>query len=266
MRAPVVVLVSLALTRIAAGQAIADNSFLLEEAYNQEPGVVQHISGLLWRQEAGSWQYSFTQEWPIVGQAHQLSYTVPVQRSGGTGSVTGVGDLAVNYRYQLIAADARVAVSPRLTLLLPTGREQVGMGAGGVGIQVNLPASATLASHFVAHGNAGATLTPRARDALGNHASANAWNLGGSVIWLARSTFNVMVEVAWSRSDAVTGPGSTAASDAWLVSPGIRWAHNFKSGLQIVPGIAFPVGVGPSRGDHAVFFYLSFEHPYRRAH
>jgi len=31
---------------------IADNSFLIEEAYNQEAGVVQHISNLV-RDEAG---------------------------------------------------------------------------------------------------------------------------------------------------------------------------------------------------------------------
>ena len=28
-------------------KGIQDNSFLVEEAYNQEPGVVQHISNLL---------------------------------------------------------------------------------------------------------------------------------------------------------------------------------------------------------------------------
>jgi hypothetical protein len=45
------------------------------------------------------------------------------------------------------------------------------------------------------------------------------------------------------------------------VSPGIRWAWNFPTGLQVVPGIAVPIGVGPSRGDRALFLYLSFEHP-----
>lgn len=49
-----------------------------------------------------------------------------------------------------------------------------------------------------------------------------------------------------------------------FVSPGVRWAHDFDSGLQIVPGIAVPLGLGPSHADRAVFFYLSFEHPFRR--
>ena len=65
----------------------------------------------------------------------------------------------------------------------------------------------------------------------------------------------------------MTGPGRTAASDGLLVSPGIRWAHNFSSRLQIVPGVAFPIRVGPSAGDAAVLLYLSFEHPFRsRSH
>jgi hypothetical protein len=31
--------------------------------------------------------------------------------------------------------------------------------------------------------------------------------------------------------------------------------------LQIVPGIAFPFGVGPNRGERSVALYLSLEHP-----
>jgi hypothetical protein len=36
---------------------------------------------------------------------------------------------------------------------------------------------------------------------------------------------------------------------------------NFKSGLQIVPGIGVPIGVGPSRGEYGALLYLSLEHP-----
>ncbi len=49
---------------------------------------------------------------------------------------------------------------------------------------------------------------------------------------------------------------------AAYVSPGIRWSYDFESGLQIVPGIALPIGVGPSRGEKSAFLYLSFEHPF----
>ena len=60
--------------------AIVDNSFLIEEAYNQERGVVQHISTFSRAVGTTNWVYAFTQEWPVRGQRHQLSYTIPVDR------------------------------------------------------------------------------------------------------------------------------------------------------------------------------------------
>jgi hypothetical protein len=41
---------------------IQDNSFLLEEAYNQEDGVIQHISLFQYLKKSKDWQYIFTQE------------------------------------------------------------------------------------------------------------------------------------------------------------------------------------------------------------
>ena len=75
-------------------KGIQDNSFLIEEAYNQEAGHVQHILNL--RRQDGQWQFSFSQEWPIFSQTHPFSYTVPYN----FGSSRGVGDDTLNYRYQ----------------------------------------------------------------------------------------------------------------------------------------------------------------------
>src|ERR1044072_8356403 len=112
---------------VAQEGAIQDNSFLVEEAYNQEPGVVQHIAVLEVPRHGGDWSFDFTQEWPGPNLRHQLSYTVPVARVDGKG---GLGDLAVNYRYQLLGdGDARLAVAPRLRVLLPTGDEDAGSGS-----------------------------------------------------------------------------------------------------------------------------------------
>jgi hypothetical protein len=247
----------------AGPPAIADNSFLMEEAYNQEPGVVQHISVFQLFRGADSWAYSFTQEWPLFGRTHQLSFTVPIQRThSGSSFATGLGDVAVNYRLQLVGAE-RLSVAPRLSLLLPTGRAKADLGAGALGVQVNVPASVVVASKVVTHWNAGGTVTPSAQNAVGDKATTVAYNLAASVVWLARPTFNALVEVVWTREEEVTSAGRTAASHGLSISPGIRWAYNFSSGLQIVPGIAFPIGVGPSAGDDAVLLYLSFEHPFR---
>jgi len=247
----------------AAPPSISDNSFLMEEAYNQEPGVVQHISAFQLFRGADAWAYTFTQEWPLWGRTHQLSFTLPVQRThNGSSVATGLGDVAVNYRFQLTAAE-RLSVAPRLSLILPTGRSKSDLGAGALGVQVNVPASVVVASTVVTHWNAGGTVTPSAKNAVGDRSTTVAYNLGASVVWLARPTFNALLEIVWTREAAVTGAGRTATSDGLSISPGIRWAHNFSSGLQIVPGIAFPIGVGPSAGDDAVLLYLSFEHPFR---
>ena len=85
---------------------IQDNSFLIEESYNQDYGVVQHINNFerLWQSK--TWVYSFTQEWPVdIAPKNQLSYTVVATHSGDfPGSGTGLGDIALNYRYQLIGS------------------------------------------------------------------------------------------------------------------------------------------------------------------
>ncbi len=244
---------------------IADNSFLIEEAYNQEPGVVQHISAFQLFRGADAWIYTFTQEWPLSGRTSQLSFTLPVQRtSDGPSAATGLGDVALNYRYQLAGAD-RLSVAPRLSLLLPTGRSRADLGAGALGVQANVPVSLVVARTVVTHWNAGATVTPSAKNALGAEATTVGYNLGASVVWLVRPSFNALLEVAWTRSETVAGSGATTWSEGLMLSPGIRWAHNLSRGLQVVPGIALPIAVGPSTGEDAVFLYLSFEHPFRSA-
>jgi hypothetical protein len=247
---------------------IQDNSFLVEEAYNQEKGVVQHISTFARYQESKDWIYTFTQEWPVGGLAHQLSYTLPWQRLGASlDGKQAFGDVAVNYRYQLLGdGDAKVAISPRFSVLLPTGDEKRGYGRGATGIQVMFPVSLVLSESFTAHTNLGATRTPNAKNSLGEKATTQDVTLGQSLIWLAHPRFNVMLEYVHTRAQAVIGPDQTQGQSYTYLSPGIRWAYNFPSGLQIVPGIAAPIGVGASRGEKALFLYLSFEHPFTKQH
>ena len=63
-------------TRPAEG--IQDNSFLIEEEYNEGPGVVQHIMNVLYgaNRHTGAQNddlsFVFTQEWPAFSQTHQL--------------------------------------------------------------------------------------------------------------------------------------------------------------------------------------------------
>jgi len=241
---------------------ISDNSFLIEEAYNQDAGVVQHISAFT-LQRNGDFAYTFTQEWPVRGQRHQFSYTIPLSRAAERGGGRGFGDVALNYRYQLVSND-RVAVAPRASLLLPVGDERKNLGTGGVGFQFNLPVSTRLSRHFVSHTNAGATFTPHAHNELGVQAATRNSFVGQSLVWLAKPRINALVEALYEWRETVIGERLTARDNGLLINPGVRWAYNFKSGLQIVPGVGLPFGVGPSRGERGVFFYLSFEHPFRK--
>jgi hypothetical protein len=243
--------------------SIQDNSFLLEGAYNQEPGVVQHISSFTRLSQSRDWGYTFTQEWPVPNHArHQLSYTVGAIRSGAfPASGAGIGDTFLNYRYQLIGSGkSRVAFAPRLSFLLSTGNPRDGHGMGGNGFQTDLPVSFVLNSRFVTHLNAGATVVPSARNGFGKRDSSVGYNLGQSFVWLARPRFNMLLETIWSSGQAVMGEHKTSPVHALLMSPGVRWAHNLSNGLQIVPGVAFPLGIGSSGSENGVLLYLSFEH------
>jgi len=155
-------------------------------------------------------------------------------------------------------------LAPRLSLLLPTGSTEKERGAGAAGLQINLPLSTVLSPRWVAHWNAGATYTPSAENAAGQKADTRSFNLGQSFIWQPSSAVNLMLETVWESREAVSASGATATEDSLFVSPGIRWAHNLPSGLQIVPGVAVPIGIGPSSGERALFLYLSFEHPFKK--
>ena len=97
----------------AAGQGIQDNSFFIEEAYNQEPGVVQHILNVPIDFTNGSREIapSFTQEWPVFSQTHQFSYTIP---HVFTEEDNGMEDMRLNYRLQAFMEDKYTPGSRRV--------------------------------------------------------------------------------------------------------------------------------------------------------
>lgn len=236
-------------------ERIEDNSFLIEEAYNQDPGVIQHISSFQYMKDH-TWLYTFTDEWPVPGRRHQLSTTIPVFNNGAT----GFGDIALNYRYQAIYM-TRFAFSPRFSLLFPTGSWQKGLGSGVVGYQLSLPFSYLLSTKIATHYNLGVTFTPDAKKADGSKFDQTIYNYGISMILLMNKNFNFMFEVVGNRTFIKAAGTKTIITNSLFINPGIRYAINFKSGLQIVPGIAVPISVGSSNGSSGIYAYLSFEHP-----
>ena len=177
-----------------------------------------------------------------AGRAHTTSFPGSVPASGN--------------------GEAKLAVSPRLTLLLPSGDRKRSLGAGGLGIQVSLPLSLVLSDRFVTHWNAGATFTPSATDASGETASLASWNAGQSVVWLAHPRFNLLLETVVNSVQAFSDGGGTERHTDVLVSPGARFAFNLPDDLQIVVGAAAPIGLGANHGQNSVFLYFSVELPF----
>ena len=243
-------------------EAIADNSFLIEEAYNQEPGVSQFIFNFIRIRPEGSWLMSMTNEWPVPGMRHQFSYAIPF--AAGTSMRDGVGDIQLNYRFQALEESRTgVAFAPRFSISVPTGDAERGLGVGATGYQVGLPFSKRLGNQFAAHVNLGATVWPGVRiDGLGEDARATlaAATQGGSVIWLVSPVLNVFVECAALQAQLATDAGDVRWGHQLLVNPGVRAAVNTTAG-QLVLGVSAPIGVTADSPETSVFLYLSWEMP-----
>jgi hypothetical protein len=248
---------------------IEDNSFLIEEAYNQEPGVVQHIFTAAYTKSGRThgWDFSFTQEWPVFSQDHQFSYTIPSSHLVDEGSrVSGLGDVLLNYRYQLLyEGDSKPAVAPRFSLILPTGNRKKGTGNNVVGYQLNLPVSKKISDQLVLHFNLGATFLPHVKapmDDNGNSAkkSLTSANIGGSAIYALFPRLHLMLEWVGYFDQSFSDSGKRQRSFLSTLSPGFRTAIVNEDKLQIVTGAAMPIGLNRKSDNLGAFLYLSIEH------
>ncbi len=252
-------------TLIEFREAIEDNSFFIEESYNQEERVVQHIQNAFYRSNpTKDLMYSFTQEWPLFKYKQQISYTIPYSFIDGN-SVRGIGDILINYRYQLFYKESWFCVSPRLSLILPTGNFDKGLGYNVWGWQINLPVSKRLSNSIVVHFNAGTTIYPKVKGTTFSNETVKKtlmfYSLGGSIIWLTSPNFNVMLECLENYNSEINMNGAIERSTEAIINPGIRGAINLGK-LQIVPGVSLPIFANSHDTSVGMLFYLSFEHPY----
>jgi hypothetical protein len=262
------------LPTVASGQQepiefIEDNSFLIEEAYNQEPGVVQHIFQALYSNgpRQRGWAFTFTQEWPIYGQDHQFSYTVLSYHLINEGQRQhGVGDTLLNYRYQALEeGPGTPAFAPRFSLIVPTGNRDKGTGNGVVGYQWNLPFSKKVTSRVALHANFGVNYLPHVRSPMNNgelspkRSLVSSW-VGGSAIYALLPRLHLMLEWLGIIQDNINGSGRAVRTFNPLLSPGFRAAVVNEEDLQIVAGAAVPIGLNRQVNNYGAFLYLSIEH------
>jgi hypothetical protein len=242
-------------------KGIQDNSFFVEEAYNQEPGIVQHIINVPAFFAPGNNEVSFvfTQEWPVFSQTHQFSYTIPYTF---TESENGFQDIRLNYRLQALMEGERTpAFAPRFSLVTPTGDASKGFGHDRLGYEINLPFSKIVSDRVTLNFNAGGSLFPDVNDCdLWNY------NLGGSAVYAVNRNFNLMLEAVAFWEEEVDSTRKIDRTVTALISPGARYAFNCPNDLQIVVGAAAPIGLTSDSPDWGLFFYLSFEHPFVRTH
>jgi hypothetical protein len=234
---------------------ITDNSFLVEEAFNQEPKIFQNIFGFT--RQSGDWQMTFTQEWPAPGMRHQLSYTLSAE---SVASKAGFGDVYLNYRFQALEEGAgRPAFSPRVSLIVPSGRQSAGGGEGG--IQINLPFSKQHGDFYL-HWNGGFTWLPR-----GERVDLLSPSLAGSAIYRLRPMLNLMLEsvLAFDAGDAPAGPaGRVERTRSFTISPGVRGGWNVAKDAQVILGAAVPITRTGGESSAGVFGYFSYELPFKR--
>ena len=231
---------------------ILDNSFLVEEAFNQEARIFQNIVGVIRQDRA--WQMTFTQEWPAPNVRHQLSYTMGADSLAGS---TEYSDMYLNYRFQALEeGPGRPAFSPRLSAIVPTGRKLAGEGFGG--LQVNLPFSKQV-DDFYFHWNGGFTWRPR-----GDEPALLTPSLSGSTIYRLRPMLNLMLESVLTFDADDNDIGGVDRTTTFTLSPGARGGWNIGDETQIIVGLAMPVTWAQDKAFVGGFVYFSYELPFRK--
>jgi len=236
---------------------IIDNSFIVEESFNQDPGVFQNIF-VMTRSRTGDWDGSFTQEWPVKTERHQLSVTVPFSVESHIGAI---GDVLFNYRLQVWDKDHDSAFAPRASLVIPTSRDGRAVSVKGSGCQFNLPFSERTGAVYF-HENVGITLLRDAtKDAHGEPEAA--WSsspfVAGSAIVAVRPMFNLMLET-YVESDLLD---SGSRRTTTTIIAGFRTGWNVHPQHQVVVGFGVPVTTG-AHHQKAALVYLSYELPFSR--
>jgi hypothetical protein len=243
----------------AFSAAIEDNSFLLEEAFNQEWGVYQFIQKYQTSERANGYEYSFENEIPLTDKTHQLSYEFAYARPETPGH-GAIGDVTLNYRYQPYNKDG-VLLAERFGLILPTGRVEKNAGSGVYGFEFMQAGTIFINDLFVTHFNFGFDVLPNAKTAGTDKRNTLAGFTGGSsIIYMHNDWVNFMFEGLLQAGQSTLPDGTITSDTSFTINPGVRFAMDLDwKETQIVPGISFPTEILNRPQEHGVLFYLSIE-------
>jgi Putative MetA-pathway of phenol degradation len=247
-----------------------DNGFLVEEAYNQGRGEVQHTFSAVYTNDFRSrgWSFNFEQEWWLFTEDHQVAFSIPFSHLREEGeNQRGLGDIQIEYRYQLTEEGPNIpAVAPGFSLILPTGNRDKGTGNGVVGYEWSIAASKKVASRLALHANLGLTYLPQVRvwldddQRLSPKRSLVSYDVGASVVLALSSNIHVLLEWVGEFEEEINDKGKKEREFKALLSPGIRAAVVNKDGLQTVVGVGVPIDLTRPADNYGVFLYFSVEH------
>ena len=258
--------------------SIEDNSMFIEEAFNQEAGIIQHISNFVFN--GGDFIYNYTQEIPLADVKHQFSFGVSYASLKKPDDIAvqnknyitnGLGDIYLNYRPMILGKKDWALVIPRFTVIVPTGNARYGLGLGSWGAQFNLAVTKRLNKKITTHYNAGYTLMTKAdhytytsegNPVLTYEKNIGTKNIGVSAIWLVKPKFNLMVEYVSTFGKEMEDDGSLTKMNTSIINPGFRFAIDIGK-VQIVPGAGIPLNFTNNTFDATGgFIYLSIEPAY----
>lgn len=246
---------------------IEDISMFIEEAFNQEAGIIQHISNFFFDAESFSCFYS--QEIPLKDYWLQFSYTIKYS----TGKFSGFSDLFINYRPTIWYKKHWALVAPGFTFILPSGDSRKGLGNGAWGGQFILAVTKRISRRTATHWNAGYTFfrnadrydyDPFGQPVLTQEKNIGMANIGTSGIWFVLPALNLMLEYQSVFRKDIADDGSLMFTPILTLNPGFRFGFNVCK-VQIVRGIGLPLEYVDGWFGHSwVFGYLSIEPDYNK--
>lgn len=250
-------------------EVLQDNSFLVNEAYNQDPDQVQHVLTGWYFPNPSVWVLTFDDQWPVAGQKHQMDLYVPFGTQGAI-DPHGFGDIQIGYQYQakLQGEGSSFSFAPGVKLSLPTGSWTKGLGFGCPGVVLGLPFSKRLSEHVEVHLNLGGSWYPNAKtlDDTGATVKGSLSTLseGASIVIHVNPTLNLSLELVGAQAEALGERRRKLWGDTVFLSPGLAHAINFKSGAQLTLGASVPFGLNRQSPSSSLFLYVSLEHAFRK--
>ena len=218
---------------------IGVNGFFVEEAYNQEAGVLQQFAHYTAGRD-GHWLLRLEQEWPIFSERHQLDLELGIDD-------VRLQSFGLGYRFMLLGGeDEPLTITPGVEATLSRDAKPE--------YEAALPVSFAFAEGWTSNSSVGVSFTP-GEDEVG-------FTAGEGVMRRVGSSLNLLVEALYSTDESPI-PGDETEGSVFVI-PGFQYAFDLSPRVQLVPGVAMPIGVGKANGERGVLLYLSIEHPLPR--